>query len=162
MPWKSLSLHCVLSEPWNMLLSYGKIMRHVLGVSFPAMMIDLYCRSTFSHPVSFVASGVHLQDDGMRLHIQLMNRGRKPSGTQGQFNLWLIFTTQRPKAPIAHRLKQNQQGNKGLIYSSALFCTLAKWSLMLSESSGKTFSTDKWLLVVKSVLRHLCECVIPS
>lgn len=44
-------------------------MLHVLRVDFPAMMMDLHCKSILSHPVSSVASGVHLQDDWIRLDI---------------------------------------------------------------------------------------------
>lgn len=52
-------------------------MLHVFGVAFPTVMIDFHCKSTLSQAVSSVASGVHLQDDRMRLDTQFINMGEK-------------------------------------------------------------------------------------
>lgn len=120
--WKSLALHCVLSEPWNTLFPYGKML-HVLGVAFPAKMMDLPCKLTLSYLVSSVASGIHLQDDWMRLDVGFMNVGEKTNSCVWTINSWLICTRHRPNERIGRRLKQeNEPGNKGLnSHSSGLF-----------------------------------------
>lgn len=110
----SLALHCVLSEPWTVLFPYGKML-HALGVAFPAMMMDLHCKLSLSSLVFSVASGIHLQDDWMRLDIGFINVGEKTNWCVWAINSWLICTLHRPNEPIGHRLKEeHEQGNKGL------------------------------------------------